>query len=181
MVRLALLVMLLGPLLGGCGGAGPWGYARRYEPLDPEEAHLQRAVPLSYEDARRFPDRYAGTFVGWFGTVEAMEPLQDGRLRLVLRFRTHQARHLCADERASSCRVTVTDRVGEPFVAVVRPRPEQLRGPDRLWKKSLVRVYGPLRGELDEERQVPVVEAVYFRHWPVGRYVTTAMRGAMRQ
>ncbi len=181
MVRFALLALLLGPLFGGCGGAGPWGYARRYEPLDQEEAYLARAVPLSYEDAKRFPERYAGTWVGWFGTVEAMEPLQGGRLRLVLRFRTHQARHLCADERASSCRVTVADRVGEPFVAIVRPRPEQLRGRDRLWKHALVRVYGPLRAQLDAQRQVPVVEAAYFRYWPVGRYVTTAMRRAMRR
>ncbi len=173
-------VLLLGTV-AGCGGAGPWGYARHYEPLPEEEAFTGRITPLSYEDAKRFPDRYGGTWVGWFGTVERMTPLPDGRVRLLLRYRAHHDRHLCSEAAESSCRVTVSERVGAPFVVIAHLRPEQRTGRDRLWKHSLVRAYGPLAGELDGELDVPVVEARYLRHWPVGRYVTTAMRGRMRR
>ncbi len=174
--HIALLLLAV-----GCGDAGPWGHARHYEPLPDEEGFAARIVPLSYEEAKRFPERHAGTWVGWFGTVEEIAPAANGRVRLLLRYRTHRERHLCAEAAESSCRVTVSERKGAPFVVLAHLRPEQRTGRDRLWKHSLVRAYGPLSGTLDSQLGVPVVEAAYLRHWPVGHYVTTAMRGRMRR
>jgi len=91
-----------------------------------------------------------------------------------------QPRNLCADERSSSCRVTVSERSGGEFSALISLRPGDQSGPNRLWTGSLVRVYGTPTGDLDEDGG-PVMRVDYYRHWPRSQYVTTASSGRMRR
>lgn len=182
MTRWLSIAIVLSGIASGCGG-GRYGYARTYETYGDEDRYLQREVDLSYEEVRRFPDRHADEIIGWFGTVTAIEDLDraSGRARLRLDLRPHQPRHLCRDETAGSCRVTVADRTIGPFVALVTLRPEDLQeGSERLWTGSLVKVYGHVT-ESGTEESGPIIEAEHYRHWPHGTYVTTAAAGSMRR
>ncbi|MFK7986799.1 MAG: hypothetical protein AB8I08_12310 [Sandaracinaceae bacterium] len=169
-------------LLSSCGG-GRFGYDRTYSTYGDEGQYLEREVELSYEDVRRFPDRHADALLGWFGTVAEIESLDrnTGRARLRLQLRPHQDRHLCSDETAGSCRVTVSQRAIGPFTALVTLRQEDLvEGTERLWTGSLVKIYGHVSDEGSEETG-PILEAEWYRHWPHGTYVTTAAAGSMRR
>ena len=151
-------------LVSGCGG-GQWGYARTYSAAGDEGPYLEREVELSYEDVRRFPDRHADSLVGWFGTVTEIESLdqETGEARLHLELRPHQERHLCEDETPGSCRVTVAERPIGPFVALLTLRREDLgEHEDRLWRGSLVKVYGHVTDEGTEESG-PILQAEWYR------------------
>lgn len=167
-------------LLTACGGAGLYGHARYYEPLDAEEEHLERASEVQYEALRRDPADYAAVEVGWFGVVTGVEEGRGGEALVHLTFRTLQPRNLCADESASSCRVTVSNRAMGPFSATLALRPEDRSGERRLWSGSLVKVYGRPTGDFDDEGG-PLLESAWYRHWPRGTYVTTGASGTMRQ
>jgi hypothetical protein len=174
------LALVLGTaLVAGCG-AGPYGYARDYAPLGEETPYYNSATDLSYQDVVRQADRYTDETLGWFGIVTGMEDDEGGRVRVSLSLRAHQDRHLCGDETAGSCRVTVSDRPIGPFVALLTVRPEDREGQNRLWAGSLVRVYGHAQPEVDPVVG-PVIEAAYYRHWPHGTFVTTGSAGAMRR
>ncbi len=167
-------------LVTACGGAGPFGYAREYVALDDEETHMLQASAITYEEVRRDPDEFLDRTVGWFGVVTQVDLEGDGAATVAATFRTHQARHLCRDETASSCRVTVSEREGGPFSSRLQLRPEDRDGRDRLWVGSLIKVYGAPTGAFDEEGG-PVLEADWYRHWPRGTYVTTGAASSMRR
>ena len=95
--------------------------------------------------------------------------------------RTHQDRHLCEDETEGSCRVTVSDRDGGPFSAVIALAPEDTAGENRVQTGSLLRVYGPLIPGQYDAQGGPVLRAQFYRHFPRGQYVTTAARGSWRR
>ena len=121
-----------------------------------------------------------GQTLSLFGVVTAVESIREG-WRVALQVRTHQDRHLCQEETDASCRVTVSERDGGPFTAVVTLRDDDLRGENRVQVYSLLRVFGPVvQGQYDE-RGGPVIRAEYYRHWPRGEYVTTAAASAMRR
>jgi hypothetical protein len=173
---------LLLALVAGCG-AGRYGYARDYEPWGDEGRYLAREADLSYEDVRRFPDQHAEELLGWFGTVTEIVSLDraTGEARLRLSLRPHQDRHLCEDETAGSCRVTIAERGIGPFEVLLTLRPEDLQeGTERLWTGSLLKVYGHVTDAGNEESG-PILQVEWYRHWPHGTYVTTAARGTMRQ
>jgi hypothetical protein len=167
--------------LTACGGAGPYGFARTYEPVSAEEPYLEEATYVGYEELRRDPEDYRSTTVGWFGVVTDFEEVEGSdRTKVHMTFRTHQDRHLCSDEFDSSCRVTVSEHEGGPFTAIVSVRPEHRSGRQRLWQGSLLKVYGSPTGDFDD-RGGPILEADWYRHWPRGKYVTTGARAVMRR
>jgi len=172
-----LLVVLAPP---ACGGGGQYGYSREYEPLDEEEDPMEAATPTTWEEVHRDPRDYRSQLLAWFGVVENVDTDGSGRARVLLSYRTHQERHLCSDELASSCRVTITDRSTGPFTAVLTMHPEDRQGEARLWTGSLLKVYGSPTGEFDAQGG-PVLQVRYYRHWPRGTYVTTGARGSMRR
>lgn len=172
----ALLVFII-----GCGGAGPYGYARDYVPLGDEESHLESATGISYEEVRRDPVDFQSTKLGWFGVVTEVNVDSSGAGTITMTYRTLSARNLCEDERDSSCRVTVSERAGGPFTAQVQLRQSELDGQKKLWVGSLVKVYGSPTGELDSESGGPIIAADFHRHWPRGTYVTTGARRSMRR
>jgi hypothetical protein len=167
-------------LLMSCGGAGPYGYARTYEPMLSEKGHLERSEERAYEEVKRAPYDFKATEIAWFGVVTEVSELPDGFTELTLSFRPHQARHLCRDEYADSCRVTVSDASQGNFVARVQLKDEEKTGKERVWVGSLLKVYGMPTGDYDEQGD-PVLDAKFYRHWPRGYYVTTAQRSAMKR
>ena len=101
-------------------------------------------------------------------------------MKVALQLHFHQARHLCGDQFDSSCRVTVSEKGGGPWTAVLTLHPEDREGRDKLGPGSLLKVYGHVTTEYDD-RGGPIVNADYYRHWPFGKYVNTARAGNMRR
>lgn len=178
-LTLTLLVAVACPLLG-CGGGGDYGYARDYQTSGDERPYAERAQVVGYEDVKRDPEDYEGTLLEWFGIVTSVERDDSGKALVHMTHRIHQDRHLCGDETAGSCRVTVSDRQSGAFSALIDIRPEDKDGDTRLWTGSLVRVYGHPTGDFDVEGG-PVLTAEWYRHWPRGTYVTTGAAGSMRR
>jgi len=174
------VMVVVAVVLCGCGGAGPYGFAREYTPLSAERDYMDQATTVSYEEVRRDPQDYGATTLDWFGVVTEVNVDASGAGTISMTYRTLSARNLCADERSSSCRVTVSERAGGPFSAQVQLRPEELEGEDRLWRGSLVRIYGSPTGDFDDEGG-PMLQTAWHRHWPRGAYVTTGARGSMRR
>jgi hypothetical protein len=169
--------------LAGCAG-NQYGYARQYSPLGDEEPYYEKAEgpgnDVTYEDVRRDPQTYANRMLGWFGVVAGAKRLPTGEVQIALDLRFHQPRHLCTDQFESSCKVTISNRVGGPFTTTLRLHPEDESGAERLNVGSLVRIYGAPNNEFDS-RGGPVFKTQFYRHWPHGAYVTTSGANAMRR
>jgi len=177
-MRHAFLVLCLS--LAACG-SNPYGYAPEYVPQSGEDDYLERAQAMSYEDVRRNPVAYADTLIGWFGVVEKVEPGDvAGQYRVSLDLRFHQPRHLCSDEFDSSCRVTVSQKGGGPFTALVVLQGEDSVGKYRVGPESLLKVYGTPTADFDEAGG-PILRAQHYRHWPPGTYVSTHRAVNMRR
>ena len=156
----------------GCAGAHPYSYGRSYEPLSDEAPLMERALDVSYEAVRRNPEGYKDGLLGWFGTVVAVGPgPSQGVATLAVDLRFHQERHLCTDKSEASCRVTISSKIGGPFSVNVALSPVHRSGPLRVGPGSLVKVYGHARPGAFDERGGPVLDAVYYRHFPTGTYV----------
>ncbi|MFI5305723.1 MAG: hypothetical protein ACHQ53_00145 [Polyangiales bacterium] len=173
------LLSALPLLLSACGG-NPYGYAPQYVPASDEGAYLEKGVDPGYEEVRRDPSSHQQELIAWFGLVEDVQPAAAGQSRIVMSLHFHQDRHLCSDQFDSSCRVTISDKAGGPFSALVTLRGEDRDGRDRLYAGSLVKVYGHVMTEYDD-RGGPIIRAEYYRHWPRGTYVTTLRSGNMRR
>jgi len=128
MHRLALCLLAL--IATACGGSNQYNFARSYEPLRSEERLYERAQTPPYEDVVRDPVRYSEQLFSWFGVVQAMQGLPDGRVRITLDHRMHQARHLCSDRAERSCRLTVSQRGAGPFIVEITPRASERKGCD---------------------------------------------------
>ncbi len=174
----ALLIVLV--VAGGCYDPGPYGYDRHYVPLRAERDLHERAQEAVYNEVRTDPEAYQGQLIGWFGVVEEMGTAEDGQDRIRLGFRTHQDRHLCAEAERSTCRVTVSQASSGTFTAVLRLRPEDRRGRNRVATGSLLRVFCQVTGDYDAEGG-PLLRCESYRHWPRGQWVHTGMRSQMRR
>jgi hypothetical protein len=163
-----------------CGGSGNYNFARSYEPLRAEKSYYNAAQAVPYEDIKRDPNGFQNTEIGWFGVVHGVTELGDGKTRLSLALHAHHERHLCSDQNASSCRLTIAERDLGPFTVDLQLKPEEKQGRDRVWLGSLLKVYGHPTGEYGEDGG-PIVAVTYYRHWPRSAYVTTASRASMRR
>ncbi|MGD8858756.1 MAG: hypothetical protein PVI30_02020 [Myxococcales bacterium] len=166
-------------LLTACGG-NPYGYAPEYAPLSEEQPYLERGKAYSYEEVRRNPSAYEDQTVAWFGIVTDVQQRSADRALVSMKLHFHQSRHLCADQFDSSCRVTISEKEGGPFSALITLRPEDRDGRDRVYAGSLLKVYGPPTVDYDDNGG-PILRADYYRHWPRGTYVTTGRRTNMRR
>jgi hypothetical protein len=179
-MRLTIGLVIL-TTVASCGGGGQYGYAHEYEPLSEEEDLFETAETANYEDVRRDPDAYQSKLISWFGVVTGVTTdRMTGKVKVAMDLRFHQERHLCYDQFDSSCRVTISERSGGPFTAIIELRPEDASGENRLYEGSLLRVYGKTIGEFDDQGG-PILEASYYRHWPRNTFVTTALQSKMRR
>ncbi|MBW2263205.1 MAG: hypothetical protein JRG91_14645, partial [Deltaproteobacteria bacterium] len=94
----------------------------------------------------------------------------------------HQPRHLCEDKfDKKTCRVTVSKKSpGTCTTTVVATAEADIMGKNKIQTKSLIKVYGKATGDYDDEGG-PVLETLWFRHWPPGQYVDTSAASFMRQ
>jgi hypothetical protein len=172
---------LLAVVTLSCGG-GQFGYDVKYRPARAEKKWFKQEVQINYEEIRRDPLTYADALVGWFGVVEEVLGDQGGKLTLLLSYRTHQDRHLCEDKfEKKTCRVTVSKKSPGTFQTTLEPFEEaDMIGKNKIQTKSLLKVYGRATGDYDENGG-PVIETLWFRHWPAGQYVDTSAASFMRQ
>jgi hypothetical protein len=173
------IVPLIAACLFGCGG-NPYGYAPEYAPLSDEDPYYDKGVEMSYEEVRRDPLGNQAQTIAWFGTVTDVQPGASGQSKVAMDLRFHQERHLCTDQFDDSCRVTISQKTGGPFSALITLRPEDRDGRDRLYAGSLVKIYGQVTTDYDD-RGGPIIKAAYYRHWPRGQYVTTGRAVNMRR
>lgn len=162
----------------GCGGAGPYGYARTYEPLGDEEGFHTRASNVNFAAVAGDPLGYSTELISWFGVVDEVERGQDGA-EVAVSMRLHQARHLCAQQESDSCRVTVSDREVGRFVVTVSATTHGAHLGE-LARGALVHVYGSPLAE-GSTSEVVALDPAYVRVWPPATYVTTGAAGAMRR
>jgi hypothetical protein len=172
-------------------GAGPYGFSRYYQPSDSEKPYHEKAIDIPYGVVAARPYDYKDSLIAWFGIVEKIEPMKDGRFMVSLSHHRHKDRHLCYDEPQSSCRVTVHFKSSGEFSAALFLKPEDIvPGLDRVQPGTLMRVFGKVRCweeakgnqkcNFDDKGGV-MLEGVYYRQWPARYYATTRAASGMRR
>jgi hypothetical protein len=165
-----------------CGGAGAYGYAPTYTPLDDEAKAASSAREYDPVMAERSRDEWQRASVVLFGIVTRRVPGPSGGADLTLSLRRLEPRNLCEDSTdASTCRVTVSDKEFGVLHAIVPLRAEDDVGPRAVAPGSLLRIVGALASDVDATDGAPIVRASYYRHWPRYFYVTRAAAEHMRQ
>ncbi len=183
---------LLGiPLLLASCGPGIYGFSRYYEPGEKEKPFHKQAREYPYGVVAANPDDFQGQLISWFGIVEKVETLKDGRQLVRLTHNQHKNRHLCAGEANSTCRVTVHFKSSGGFSVILALRaPDLVPSLDKVQPGTLMRAFGRVRcKENDDEQMVcdydeqggVLLEGVYYRQWPARYYVTTRAASAMRR
>ncbi len=189
-MQISLVGVAFAWLVTACG-AGPYGFARYYEPNDDEKQFHERATTVPYGVVASKPQDFENVLVAWFGIVEKAELIKDGRHLVRMTHHQHKERHLCADETSSSCRVTVNFKSSGGFSAALLLKPEDLvPGLDKIQPGTLMRVFGQVRcwkGEevkkecaFDENGGI-ILDGVFYRQWPARFYSTTRAAGVMRR
>lgn len=175
------IVALLAVTMLSCG-AGKFGYDVKYRTWKAEKKWMKKVTEINYEEIRRDPMKYADATLGWFGVVQEVLSEQGSTFAVLCQYRTHQKRHLCEDKwDKKTCRVTVSKKSPGTFMTTVKADDEDdVIGKNKIQTKSLLKVYGHATGDYDEEGG-PVVETLWFRHWPAGQYVDTSAASFMRQ
>jgi len=187
-LKLVFLITLT--ITVGCG-AGPYGFSRYYEPNDQEQPYFNQTRDYPYGVVAANPSDFDGQLISWFGIIESVQSTQDGRHLVRMTHNRHKNRHLCADERSSSCRVTVHYKSSGGFSVLLALEPADLvPGLDKIQPGSLLRVYGRVRcrtadgGETkcdyDEQGGI-ILDGAFYRHWPARYYVTTRRSSSLRR
>ena len=176
MRRIALALGLLGlPLLAlGCHSAGPYGFARTYQPLSPEDSAARDAREYDPVMADRDKDAWKKNTISVFGVVKNRTPAKGGGAYVTLSMRTLSERNLCEDFDEDTCRVTVSEHEHATVHAVLELAREDDIGEHSVGKGSLLRVIGKLTDEIDPDDGGAVLRVNYYRHWPRHYFVTTA-------
>lgn len=172
--RLLILTCLLSV---SCYNAGPYGYARYYIPLDDEEQY-QVVVPI-YNEVKRQPNLFANKLIAWFGVVESIEEGQEYD-KIRLSYRLHIERHLCEDETEASCKVTISNKTIGSYTAIIKLNTEDKDGRNKVKIGSLIRTIGKISKNSTPESE-PVIDVIYYRHWPRGQYFFAGMRKYFRR
>ena len=171
MRRLAFALPLL---VLGCHSAGPYGFARSYQPLSAEESATDGAREYDPVMAERDKDDWKKKKTSLFGVVKSRASAKDGGTYVTLSMRTLSDRNLCLDFDEDSCRVTVSEHEHAIVHATLKLASEDDIGQLSVGKGSLLRVVGQLNDEVDADDGGPVLRVSYYRHWPRHDFVTTA-------
>jgi hypothetical protein len=160
-------------LAAGCGGAGLYGHAPTYAPID-EEASIV-ASAREYDGAGAHPQGAEGSRkpVALFGVVESRAPGPGGHALLKLRVRHLEPSNVCERPADSdSCRVTVSDKDEGALWALVSLRGDDDVGPLAVGQRSLVRIVGTIGQDVSPADGAPVVHASWYRHFPPAQYLS---------
>ena len=181
MRRFVLALPSLTLLLLGCHSAGPYGFARTYQPLSAEKSAVEGARQFDPVMAERDKEDWKKGTVTLFGIVKGRSSAKSGGAYLTLSMRTLSDRNLCDDFDEDTCRVTVSEHEHATLHAIVKLTSEDEVGEHSVGKGSLVRVVGQLTDEVDPDDGASVLRVSYYRHWPPAFYVTEQARSYMRR
>lgn len=165
--------------LVACHSAGPYGFARSYQPASAEESAAEGAREYDPVMAERDREAWKKGKVSLFGVVKQRASAKDGGAYLTLSMRTLSERNLCDDFDEETCRVTVSEHEHAVLHATLTLTRDDEIGAHSVGKGSLVRVIGTLTDEVDPSDGAPVLRVSYYRHWPRHFFVTTASRSQM--
>lgn len=168
-------------LATACASGGPYGFSRVYEPLSEEEDHEDGAKEYDPVMIEREPESWKKEKVSVFGIVRARGQAPGGSAYLTLGVRTLSKRNICDTADDETCRVTVSEHDFATVHAIAKLRPGDDLGKEALRPGSLVRVIGKLADGADKNDGAPVLNALYYRHWPRNTFVTTADRDHMQR
>lgn len=174
----ALTLTLALPVFG-CHSAGPYGFARNYQPLSAEDTAAQGAREYDPVMAERDKDDWKKANISVFGVVKSRSAAKDGGAYVSLSMRTLSERNLCDDFDEETCRVTVSEHEHATLHATLKLASEDDIGQFSVGKGSLLRVIGKLTDEVDPNDGSSVLRVSYYRHWPRHFFVTTANSAQM--
>jgi hypothetical protein len=165
-------------LIEACSSAGPYGHSIDYAPLSDEEDALRNSVEYDPVMSTRDPVHWKTKNVSVFGVVKRRTHARGGMAtELILSVRALAPRNLCEETGEDTCRVTVSEREHGELKVLVRLRPEDDTGRQRIEPESLVRVIGVL---IDDRAPGKLaLRGGYYRHWPRDEFVTTLARSYM--
>lgn len=156
----------------GCGGPNRWGYARSYSPLPTEKSAEEGARPFDPTMAELKPEEWRNKKVHFFFIVDERKDASGGVVYLTGKMHVRNEVNGCANKHdEESCRVTV--KPGEGAVVHVQTTlvAEDQAGQLRVGKGTLLHVVGVVREKVDADDGKQVVEASFYRQWPMGYYV----------
>lgn len=166
-------------LLAACGGAGRWGHSRNYAPTGPEKSAIEGARELDAPMATLKPEAWRGQKVKFFMVVTERKPGPGGAAYLTGKQHTLNEINGCDNKfDDDSCRVTIKPTGHDIVHAVVRLTGDDDVGELRVGSSSLVRVVGTLGDATDPDDGKLVVQASWYRQWPLGYY---AKEGDLKQ
>jgi hypothetical protein len=173
-MRRSAFAVALPLLFVACHSAGPYGFARNYQPLSAEDQAREGAREYDPVMAERDKDDWKKATISLFGVVKSRAPAKDGGAYVLLSMRTLSDRNLCDDFDEDTCRVTVSEHEHALLHATLKLASEDEIGQYSVGKGSLLRVIGKLSDEVDPSDGSPVLRVSYYRHWPRHFFVTTA-------
>lgn len=175
----ALLLVVLFAAAIGCGGAGRWGHARSYVPTSSEKSATEGVRDLDAPMAMLKPEQWRGQKVKFFMVVDERRPGPGGAAYLTGKLHTLNEINGCENKYdEDSCRVTIKPTGHDVVHAVVRLAGDDDVGELRVGTGSLVRVVGVLGEQTDPDDGKLVVQASWYRQWPIGYY---AKEGDLKQ
>lgn len=159
-------------LVTACGGAGRWGYSRNYAPTSEEKGATEGAKELDAPMAALKPEAWRGQKVKFFMVVQERKPAPGGGAYLTGKQHTLNEINGCENKfDDSSCRVTIKPTGHETVHAIVRLAGDDDVGKLAVGSGSLVRVVGTITDATDPNDGKLVVQASWYRQWPMGYYV----------
>jgi hypothetical protein len=168
---LAATLVSFGVMLGGCGGAGRWGHARHYVPTSEEKQAIEGARDLDVPMAQLKPEAWRGQKVRFFMVVGDRRPGPGGAAYLTGKQHVLNEINGCENKfDEDSCRVTIKPTGHETVHAVVRLAGDDDVGAVRVGPGSLLRVVGVLGDATDPDDGRLVIQASWYRQWPLGYY-----------
>jgi len=163
---------LIAVLASACGGAGRWGYSRNYAPTSEEKSATEGARELDAPMAALKPEAWRGQKVKFFMVVQDRTPAPGGGAYLTGKQHPHNEINGCENKfDDSSCRVTIKPTGHETVHAIVRLESDDDVGKVAVGIGSLVRVVGTISDATDPNDGKLVIQAAWYRQWPMGYYV----------
>ncbi|GAC1600196.1 MAG: hypothetical protein NVS3B20_21600 [Polyangiales bacterium] len=176
-LRLALAATALPAI--ACSSGGRWGHARAYEPVKEESPAIADAKDLDAPMAQLKPEAWRGKKVRFFMVADERRPGPGGAAYLSGKMHTLNEINACANKHdEDSCRVTIKPTGHELVHVVTRLVGEDDVGELRVGPGTLLRVVGTLSDKVDEDDGKLVIQASWYRQWPIGYY---AKEGELRQ
>jgi hypothetical protein len=142
-----------------------------YAPTSEEKSVIADAKELDAPMAQLKPEDWQKKKVRFFMVVDERKPAPGGGAYVSGQLHTLNEVNGCANKHDDdSCRVTIKPTGHDKVHAVLRLAGEDDTGELRVGTGTLLRVVGELTDQLDPDDGKLVVQASWYRQWPMGYY-----------